>query len=271
MSGMRTASINGADIAHGIAGSGPVLTLLHAGIADSRMWRPQFREFAESHTVLALDFRGFGQTKMPAGSYAHYRDLEGLLDHLGISRTVLVGASMAGAVAIDFTLTHPRNVSALILVGSALGGRECTDPQVIAVWQATDELVRNGRLEEAVAMEIKLWVAGPNRNLDEVDPAIRHLVREMILPTYSIPPDIATAEPLEPPAIGRLSEIAVPTLVIVGEHDAQHIRGTADILAAGIRGARKTVMAGTAHLPSLERPEEFNRHLRVFLSQAGLA
>src|SRR5262245_61287179 len=124
---MRTASINGADIAHDIAGSGPVLTLLHAGIADSRMWRPQFREFAGSHSVLSLDLRGFGQTKMPAGPYAHYRDLEGLLEHLGISRTVLVGASMAGAVAIDFTLTHPRNVAALILVGSALSGRECTD------------------------------------------------------------------------------------------------------------------------------------------------
>lgn len=268
---MRTAPINGADIAHSIAGSGPVLTLLHAGIADSRMWRPQLREFAESHSVLAFDFRGFGETAMPAGSYAHHRDLEGLLDHLGISRTVLVGASMAGAVAIDFTLMHPRNVAALILVGSVLSGHRCTDPQVTAVWEATDVLVRKGRLEEAAAMEIKLWVAGPNRDLDEVDPALRRLVREMILTTYAIPPDLAEEEGLEPPAIGRLGEIDTPTLVIVGEHDAQHIRETADILASGIRGARKEVMSGTAHLPSLERPQEFNRLLRDFLAQVGLA
>jgi 3-oxoadipate enol-lactonase len=271
MTGMPTASINGTDIAHDIAGSGPVLTLLHAGIADSRMWRPQIRGFVDSHTVLALDFRGFGQTRMPAGSYAHYRDLEGLLDHLGISRTVLVGASMAGAVAIDFTLAHPRNVAALVLVGSALSGRECTDPQVIAVWEATDKLVRNGRLEEAVAMEVQLWVAGPNRDLEEVDPAIRQLVRKMILPTYAIPPDLAVEEALVPPAIGRLGEIDMPTLVIVGEHDAQHIQETADILAAGIHGARKVVMRNTAHLPSLERPQEFNRLVREFLEQAGLA
>lgn len=268
---MRTALINGAGIAHRMAGSGLVLTLLHAGIADSRMWRPQFREFAETHTVLALDFRGFGQTKMSAGSYAHYRDLEGLLGHLGISRTVLVGSSMAGAVAIDFTLLHPRNVAALILVGSALSGRECTDPQVTAVWEATEELVRNGRLEEAAALEVKLWVAGPNRDLDKVDAAIRQLVREMILPTYDIPPDLAVEEGLQPPAIGRLGEIDTPTLVIVGEHDAQHIQETADILVAGIRSARKEIMRGAAHLPSLEQPQEFNRLVRDFLAQAGLA
>jgi pimeloyl-ACP methyl ester carboxylesterase len=268
---MRTVLVNGADIAHGIVGSGPVLTLLHAGIADTRMWRPQFREFAESHTVVALDFRGFGQTRMPAGSYAHFRDLEGLLDRLGISRTILVGASMAGAIAIDFTLTHPKDVTALVLVGSVLSGRDCSDPQVTAVWEATAQLVRNGRLEEAAAMEIKLWVAGPSRDLDQVDPAIRQLVREMILPTYAIPPDLAVEEGLEPPAVGRLGEINAPTLVIVGEHDARHIQETADILVAGIRGARKEVMRGTAHLPSLERPDEFNRLVRGFLEQAGLA
>jgi len=268
---MPSLPIYGAEMHYDLTGRGPHITFLHAGIADGRMWSPQIHAFAKSHTVLTLDFRGFGRTAMPAGVYALHRDLEVLLHKLGISRTVLVGASMAGAVAIDFTLIHPETVAAMVIVGSALSGRECTDPQVIAVWEATDELVRRGRLEEAVAMEIKLWVAGPNRDLDEVEPAIRRLVREMILPTYSIPPDIATAEPLEPPAIGRLGEIAVPTLVIVGEHDAQYIRDTADILAAGIRGARKTVMAGTAHLPSLERPEEFNRHVRAFLSQAGLA
>lgn len=70
---------------------------------------------------------------------------------------------------------------------------------------------------------------------------------------------------LEPPAISRLSEIHVPTLIIIGDQDVDHILKIADILEKGIPGARKVVIPGTAHHLNMEKPQEFNRIVLDFL------
>lgn len=59
--------------------------------------------------------------------------------------------------------------------------------------------------------------------------------------------------------IGRLSEIDVPTLIIIGDQDEANIATIADILASNIRGAQKTIIPDTAHLPNMEKLEHFNR------------
>src|SRR4051812_29356284 len=98
------AEINGAQIAYEVAGSGHPLTLIHAGLADKRMWEAQFATFAESYRVVRYDIRGYGQSTFPAGPYTMREDLRALLQHLGIARTHLIGISMGGSIAIDFTL-----------------------------------------------------------------------------------------------------------------------------------------------------------------------
>ena len=70
---------------------------------------------------------------------------------------------------------------------------------------------------------------------------------------------------MQPPAAGRLSEIHVPTLIIVGGQDVEIILTIADTLEKGIAGAKKVVIPGTAHHPNLEKPEEFNRVVIDFL------
>ncbi len=78
-------------------------------------------------------------------------------------------------------------------------------------------------------------------------------------------PEHARPIPLDPPEIARLGEIRAPTLVIVGDEDLADIQRIADHLAANIPGARKAVMHGTAHVPNMEKPEEFNRLVLDFL------
>jgi pimeloyl-ACP methyl ester carboxylesterase len=70
---------------------------------------------------------------------------------------------------------------------------------------------------------------------------------------------------LEPAAIGRLREIDVPALIIIGDQDEANIATIADLLAANIRGARKIIIPDTAHLPNMEKPEQFNRVVLEFL------
>jgi len=105
---------------HEIAGSGDTIVLIHAGIADSRMWTPQWRRYAEDYQVVRYDMRGFGQSPLPPEPYQHAQDLLDLLDRLGIERAALIGNSLGGRVALEATLARPQLVTALVLVGPGL-------------------------------------------------------------------------------------------------------------------------------------------------------
>src|ERR687894_2826224 len=122
------AEVNGAALYYETMGAGEPLVLLHAGIADRRMWDRQFEALAERYRVVRFDRRGFGRSPLTDGPYAHHEDLRGLLDGLGIERASLVGCSMGGAAAIDFALRYPERVRAMVLVGSAVSGAESDEP-----------------------------------------------------------------------------------------------------------------------------------------------
>jgi 3-oxoadipate enol-lactonase len=260
------AAINGAEIHYRTSGDGLPLLLLHAGICDSRMWDDQIGEFARTHRVIAPDLRGYGQSKMVAGGFSHRQDIRGLMDHLGVGRAALVAVSMAGRHALDLTLEHPERVEALVLVAAGLSGYSWDDPTMAAADEAVDAAVAAGRRDEAAEIELKTWVAGPRRSLDRIDAGLRRRVREMILQNYANSPELGEPLPFEPPAIGRLQYVRAPTLVIIGDEDVPDELAIADRLAAGIAGARKVVMRGTAHLPSMEQPAVFNRILGEFLA-----
>jgi pimeloyl-ACP methyl ester carboxylesterase len=261
----RRAAINGADIHYRAAGRGPPLLLLHAGICDSRMWDDQIWEFAPTRRVIAPDLRGYGQSKMVAGRFSHRLDIRALMDHLGVAHAVLIGVSMAGRHALDLTIEHPERVDALVLVAAGLSGYSWRDPAMAAADEAVDAALAAGRRDEAAAIELKTWVAGPRRDLDAIDAGLRERVREMILQSYANSPELGEPLPFEPPGIGRLQEVRAPTLIIVGDEDVPDVLTIADRLAAGIAGAEKVVMASTAHLPNMEQPGVFNRIVGEFL------
>lgn len=263
------AAINGARIFYRSAGSGPPLLLLHAGICDSRMWDDQIGAFARTHRVIVPDFRGFGETEMVAGAFAHRHDLRALMDHLGIDRAILVGGSMSGKTTLDFALDYPSRVEALILVAAALSGYRFTDVDTRAAWAASDAALDAGRHDEAAEIEMQTWLAGPRRRLEQIDPGLRERVRVMLIRSYATPPDLGDEQPLDPPAVGRLGEVRAPTLIIFGDEDQPDIVAVAGLLESGIAGARKVVMRGAAHLPNMEQPAAFNRIVAEFL--AGLS
>ncbi len=105
-----------------MAGAGPFLVLIHAGICDLRMWDEQFQHFAERYRVLRYDRRGFGKTQAGPGPFSHHRDLHELLKRFNIEEAILVGCSQGGKAALDLALEHPRMVKALVLVSSAVSG-----------------------------------------------------------------------------------------------------------------------------------------------------
>jgi 3-oxoadipate enol-lactonase len=252
-----------------VAGEGPPVVLLHEGIADSRMWEPQWTTFPPLYRTVRYDMRGFGASPPLSGSVSHSRDLVDLIENLELAPTALVGVSMGGAVALDVTVARPELVSALVLVGSGLRGHEFS-AETQAGWAEEEEAFERGDLDAAVETNLRMWVDGPHRSPDEVDPDLRRRVGEMQRRAFELDQSVEaepTFEVLAPDHAERLGEIAVPTLILVGEVDRPEMHEIADRLEAGIPNTRRATIEATAHVPSMERPGEFDELVLGFLAE----
>jgi 3-oxoadipate enol-lactonase len=257
--------VDGGRLYYEVAGAGRPLVLIHAGVADSRMWDPQFAEFAQEYRVIRYDQRGFGQSSDWTVPFALHEDLRAVLDHVGVERAALLGCSMGGGVALSFALAYPARAAAVILAASGLGRGEASD-YMKEQWAAIDAAEEDGDIPTAVDLEVRMWVDGPKRGPDQVDPQIRELVREMNTRTFTRTTTDIQPQRLDPPAEDRLGEIHIPTLLVVGDGDVPDVIATATWTAAEIAGARLVVLPEVAHMLNMEQPTEFNRIVLDFLS-----
>jgi len=249
------------------AGSGSPVVLLHEGIGDSRMWEPQWGPYSERFHVVRYDMRGFGQSPPAVGTYSLSGDLVALLDELELGPAAVIGMSLGGAVAMEATIARPDLVSRLVLAGSGLRGFEMNEATK-AGWNEEEAALERGDDDEAVEINMRMWVDGPSRSPDQVDPELRRKVAEMqrrAIDIWREAGEEGEHRPLVEDWGGRLGEISVPTLVLVGELDRPEMLAIADKLEAEIPGARRETIAGAAHVTNMEQPEEFDRLVLGFL------
>lgn len=255
----------------GPTGDLPVV-LLHAGVADRRMWQPQWEALTARRDVVRVDLRGFGETTArPDGPLAPWRDVLATLDGLGIPRAHLVGASYGAGVAVEVALADPGRAASLLL--AAPGGAlipEATDT-LRAFGRAENAALDAGDLDAAVEANLATWVDGPGQPADRVDSAVRALVAEMQRRAFELTLDWDDVEEdeLEPAALDRLGELDAPTLVLSGALDVDAIDLAATTVLAGVTGARQVVWPDVAHLPSLERPDAFRALLEEWLDEVS--
>jgi 3-oxoadipate enol-lactonase len=256
---------------HDVHGEGPPVVLLHAGVSDSRLWKPQLDSFAQSHTVLRVDLPGFGNSPLETNPVSFRGAVRDAMDAEGIDRAALVGVSLGGNTALELALESPERVSALVLVGAGLPDHEWSE-EVTSFFAAEEEALERGDLDAAVDANLRMWLAGPRRGLDDIDPAQRELVGKMQKQAFRQQKghEHVRMLRLDPPESERLAELRVPTLVVTGDEDVADIHRIADRLYAEIPGAERATIAAAAHLPSLERPEEFDRIVLGFLAEHGV-
>jgi pimeloyl-ACP methyl ester carboxylesterase len=250
------------------AGTGSPVVLLHEGIADSRMWEPQWSAYSQRYRVVRYDMRGFGQSPPATGTFSLAGDLVALLDELALGPAALIGVSLGGSVAMETAIGRPDLVSALVLVAPGLRGYEMSD-ETKAGWAEEEEALERGDLDEAVEINLRMWVDGPFRPPEDVDPELRRQVGEMQRRAFDVwreGGEEGEHQPLVEDWGDRLGEIAVPTLLIVGELDRPEMHEIAERLEAKIPNVSREAIAATAHVPSMERPEEFDRLVLEFLS-----
>jgi pimeloyl-ACP methyl ester carboxylesterase len=245
------------------------VVFLHAGVADHRMWQAQLDAFAPRHRVVAYDRRGFGATRGQAETFSHIDDLLALLDRLDIDQAALVGCSQGARIAIDFALTHPGRAAGLFLVAPAVTGApspEAFPPAVEALLEMLEEAEEEEDLDRINLLEAWMWLDGPDCEEGRVGGAIRELFLTMNATALHAPdPGPETNPAAFPAAYARLADLKLPAQVLWGDADFPHIQQRCVHLVQAIPRALGTVVPGAAHLPGLEQPEAFNRHLRAFL------
>lgn len=241
------------------------MVLLHAGIADRTMWSEHLDPLAaEGYRAVALDLPGFGEAAVGEGEQAPWSDVLGAMDDLGLEQAALVGNSFGGAVALRVAVAAPGRASALALISAPAPGIQ-PSAELEAAWEAEEEALEHGDLDEAVEAVIDAWT------LPEAPPPLREriaimqrraFVRQDEAPPISEAPDPLEADP------GALKRLGVPALVAAGEHDMPDFIRGAEAMAEALPNARLEIIAGAGHLASLETPERFRHLLLGFLNEA---
>lgn len=122
-------NLSGGAIAYTMAGTGPVVLLIHGLGGTRQTWRHLLPGLARTHTVIAPDLPGHGQSDPPAGDYslgAHACALRDLLLSLGHHRATIVGHSLGGGVALQTAYQFPDRTDRLVLISSGGLGSEVT-------------------------------------------------------------------------------------------------------------------------------------------------
>lgn len=257
----------GARLYYEMAGDGEPLVLLHGGFLDEGMWDGQFPFFAQHYQVLRYDRRcaGKSETAPSTEPYTHHQDLYHLLHVLDIRRATLVGLSEGGRIAIDFTIAYPELVHKLVVVSPAVSGFAYQDEWIFKHGEAMLQALKQRDLARAVEEFLIMWADGPSRTPEQIDPDVRARMRAMVTHAFPLSRLAPNVQYLDPPAVGRLSEIHVPTLVIVGEQDTSDVHVIGKLLQEQVAGAEVVMMADVAHTLVMEKPAELNTLVAHFL------
>ena len=245
-------------------GEGSPILFVHGFPLDHTMWRFQIAELSKTYRCIAPDLRGFGQSTVTEGKVTMEQfadDLAALLDAMNVTEPVIFcGLSMGGCIAWQFVRRHAQRLKGLILCDT----RAVPDPPDVAAnrLKMANDVVEQGPTIVANAMLPRLFVA----ETTQTQPELIEDLRQVILRTNPIGITAAARGMAErADACSWLSAIAVPSLVIVGEHDVISTAAEMRTVAAAIPGSQIEVLPNAGHMAPMENAALTNAAMQKFL------
>jgi 3-oxoadipate enol-lactonase len=250
-------NVDGGKLYYEIAGKGENIVLLHDGMVNCRIWDEQFPVLAKNYRVIRYDRRGYGKSSDPQVQYSHIDDLNQVFIQLKIAKAVIFGMSSGGRLAIDFTLTFPEKVNGLVLVGAVVSGFGYTSHMTTRGGHMNPAIMSDpAKLIKYLILDDPYEIYSENiKAKEKVMTLLPYLARDNKVPT-------------KPPvkiAVKCLSEIKVPTLILVGEYDHPDVHAHAGVINAGIENSRREIIPKSGHLIPIEQPLLFNEVVMDFL------
>lgn len=259
---MGQIEVDGLRIAFERRGEGPPLILLHGGLSDSREWRKQLDDFSDDFTVVAWDAPGCGRSSDPPETFRlpDYADcLAAFIELLGLERPHVLGLSFGAGLALELYRRHPFIPRTLVLASAYAGWAGSLPPDVVeqrlqrALKEAElppETLVR-GYLEDLLSESVPEALA---EELAAIMADVRAAGMRMMAHAFA-----------EADLRDILPSIAIPTLLLYGDHDRRVPRQVAENLHAGIPRSKLVVIPGVGHQSNMEAPQRFNDEVRSFL------
>jgi pimeloyl-ACP methyl ester carboxylesterase len=263
------AEVDGGRLYYETSGNGPALVLIHAGFLDLRMWDRQIPVFSKTNRVIRYDVRGFGKSDIARNTYSDYKDLRALLYHLRVKTASIVGVSNGGRIAADFAVEYPSMLDHLVLVSPGMSGYKSSGPEEDKMWEEFDKQMkpqevadREGRALDAVEMDVNAWASAQT-------PVNRERIRQIALDNFHVHVENPwkLQVPPEPRTFQRLSQIRIPTLVIIGDRDVPPQILLTDNIHSHIPGSKRLLIPGADHIANMSKPEEFNIAVLEFLKR----
>jgi pimeloyl-ACP methyl ester carboxylesterase len=278
----RELDLHGHRVVYRIAGEGPPVLLIHGMINSSRHWREVAMRLAESHTVVAPDLIGHGDSATPRGDYsigAHAASIRDLLAAIGIESTTVIGHSLGGGIAMQFFYQFPPRTERLALISSGGLGPEVSPLLRVAALPGAATLLRaaaNKRVVETLdSRGTAMRERGNSKGvyLQAIARALRPLQdsgsRQAFLQTLRSVIDVRGQRVS---ALDRLYLLRdVPMLVVWGERDRTIPLAHGRHTAAAIPHARFETLPKAAHFPHLDDPDGLATILADFLETTEAA
>lgn len=254
--------LDGGKIFYEASGQGPVVIMIHDGLLHRETWDAQFAAFAKHYRVIRWDRRGYGRSSTPTMPFSQLDDVYAVMKALKVERATLLGCSAGGLLTIHFALDHPQMITSLVLVGPIVTGLSFSDH--FATRGNRGRPANNATVEQ----KIQYWASKDPWIMAPESTAARQKLKTLLVAN---PQNVeGTGQQLarwpDQPALPRLSQIKVPTLIIVGEADIPDVHAHVGAIEAGIAGSKRVVLNHSGHLPHVEVPGVFNEVVLSFLN-----
>jgi 3-oxoadipate enol-lactonase len=241
--------------------SAPVVTLSHSLATDFSMWDLQVAVLTSGYRVLRYDTRGHGGTDAPKGPYTLEQlaeDAKALLHALGIPKTHFMGISMGGMIGQVLALKDPGLLRSLILCDTSSRIPE----EALPVWEERIGLAQKQGMDALVEPTMERWFTASFRGKPiSVLEKIRDMIRTTPLKGYVG----CSRAIMKLNLTERLSEIALPTLIVVGEEDPGTPVAASQAIHKQIKGSELVILKSAAHLSNIEQQDAFNTVVLDFL------
>ena len=262
---MPKTRVNDIEIAYEDVGCGPAIVLIHCYPFNRSLWADQVTALTDRYRVLTLDLRGHGETESSPGTSTMNlmaQDISALMDELRIDRAVIGGLSMGGYVALAFYHLFPHRVEKLLLADTR--AQADTEEGKATRAQQVQQILADGMAGIANAMLPKLL----SPETVSKRPEIVKRVRDMMMHTNPQGAAAALRGMAErEDQTDRLSEINVPTLIVVGKEDPITPVADSEKMHDAIAGSQLVVIENASHVSNIEQADQFNRVLQDFLSR----
>lgn len=254
---MPHSSETGVRIHYETAGEGPAMVLIHANAFDHDLWMYQTAHFSTWFRIVASDIRGYGRSDKVTAPYSlsdMAADVAGVCRKEGVREAIVGGVSVGSAIAMMLALEHPSLVRALILVGGASARPASYDARIRGYEQGGVASYQRGHIAECFAPGFANTPRGRYLTDMFVERGTR-LDGRAIGQVFRARGEVH----LTP----RLAALAIPTLVVNGEHDMSLADGR--LTAAAIPGAWHRELKGAGHCCNIEDPVGFDAVMTDFL------